>query len=222
MATSGTFGSAWDVHDLLTEAWERCGKSPDILNAETMRGARRSLYLLLVEWTNIMPPLWQVDEETLTLTVGINTYTLAPETTDILDAWLIQPGQTVRSVMTGISRDDWAMLPDITTRGRPTQFWVERLRDAPVLHLYMAPDAAYTLGYYRIRAPEAVTAGAETVDAPILWTDALAAGLAARLSVKHAPDRAAMLKAEAKEAFALASGENRERPPITIAPVVWP
>jgi len=59
------------------------------------------------------------------------------------------------------------------------------------------------------------------VDLPRLWIPALRSALAAELAEKFAPERMPMLAAKAAAAFAAASGENRERVPLRIAPSVW-
>ncbi len=57
MATSGTYAFNPAVDDLLLEAWERCGKSPNILTGDVAVSARRSLQLMAIEWTNRGVPL---------------------------------------------------------------------------------------------------------------------------------------------------------------------
>ena len=54
-------------------------------------------------------------------------------------------------------------------------------------------------------------------DARASWSEAICAGLAAKLALKYAPERLAMLKAEWMEQRAAARIESRERGNITIS-----
>lgn len=215
MATSGTYAFNPTADDLLTEAWERLGKSPAELTGDVARAARRCLQFLQVEWTNAGLNLWQVERATLALIVGTSDYTLDPSTVDLLDA-TVTIGTTER-LMVPIGRSDYAAIPVKSLQAAPTQYWVERLSVAPVLHVYPTPDSAYTLTYYRLRQPQDISGLGQNLDAPVLWTDALAGGLAARLAVKYAPDRLQLLGPLYADALAKASGENRSRAPLKIS-----
>lgn len=214
MTASGTYAFAPQTDDLLLEAWERLGKSPAALTGDVARAARRSLQYLTIDWTNRGVNLWQVDQQSFSTVIGTNAYTLAAATVEPLDVTVTVSG--VERTMAAIGRDDWAAIPVKTTQTIPTQYWTERVTGTPIMHIYPAPDAVYTIQYYRLREPQDIGALANTPDAPMLWTDALASGLAARLAVKYAPDRVAGLKAEAMESYANANGDNRNRVPLRI------
>jgi hypothetical protein len=218
MATSGTFAFDPTADDLLLEAWERCGKTGQVLSGEVARSARRSLQLMLVDWQNVGLNLWQVDRQTFTLPAGQETLVTAAATSDVLEVTLSIGGTDL--LLAPISRDEWVASTNRSQRSRPTSYWSERVNPRPILHFYPLADAVYTGEYWRVRLPQDVGALGNTIDAPVLWSDALAAGLAARLAVKFANDRVALLKAEAGEAFARAAGENRERVPLTIRPML--
>lgn len=214
MTTSGTYTWNPAIDDLLTEAWERLGLTTAALTGAVARSARRSLQLMLVDWTNRAVPLWQVEDVTLPLMAGTAAYTLDASTVEALEVTINVAG--IDRVLAPISRDVWAAIPNKATQSLPTQYWCERALPAPVLHVWPVPDSAYTLTYWRLRLPQDVGALGNTPDAPVLWGDALAAGLAARLAVKFAPARAADLAAMAETAFTRASGEDRNRVPLTI------
>jgi hypothetical protein len=218
MATSGTYTFDPTADDLLVEAWERCGLTGQVLNGEAARSARRSLQLMLVHWQNRGLNLWQVEAVPFTLAAGQETLATAPATSDVLEVTVVVSAPTT-VLLAPISRDQWAALPNRTLRSWPNSYWSERVNPVPVLHFYPLPSVSIAGTYWRVRLPQDVGALGNTLDAPILWGEALSAGLAARLAVKFAPDRAAGLKAEAEEAFAAAAGENRERVPLTILPV---
>lgn len=216
MATSGTYAFDPSADDLLVEAWERCGLTAQVLNGDTARSARRSLQLMLVHWQNQGLNLWQVEDVAFSLVAGQETLATAAATSSVLEVTLRIGVSDL--LLAPMSRDEWVATPNHTQQSRPTGYWVERVNPVPVLHFYPLPNEALTGTYWRVRLPQDVGALGNTLDAPVLWAEALAAGLAARLAVKFAPDRLAALKVEAAEAFAAAAGENRERVPLTVRP----
>lgn len=218
MATSGTFAFDPTADDLLVEAWERCGLTSQVLNGETARSARRSLQLLLLGWQNRGLNLWQIEPVAFSLAAGQETITTAAATSDVLEV-TVESSPGVDVLLAPISRDQWVAQPNKALRARPTVYWSERVNPVPVLHFYPLSAVVLSGTYWRLRLPQDVGALGNTLDAPILWADALAAGLAARLAVKFAPDRVALLERQAEEAFGAAARENRERVPLTVQPV---
>ena len=73
MASSGTYTFNLDVGEIIEEAYERAGISLE--TGYDYDTARRSLNLLLTEWSNRGVNLWQLDLATQTLTSG--TYEFA-------------------------------------------------------------------------------------------------------------------------------------------------
>lgn len=216
MATSGTYAFDPTADDLLVEAWERCGLAGQVLNGDVARSARRSLQLMLVHWQNQGLNLWQVEAVPFTLAAAQGALATAPATSSVLEVTIRSGSSDI--LLAPISRDEWVATPNRSLRARPTAYWVERVNPVPVLNFYPLPDIAVSGTYWRVRLPQDVGGLGNSVDAPILWSEALAAGLASRLAVKFAPDRAALLAGEAAAAFAAAAGENRERVPLTIVP----
>jgi hypothetical protein len=216
MTTSGTYAYQLLSDELLTEAWERCGKSPAVLNAEAARSARRSLQLTLIHWTNIGVPLWQVEQVTSTLAAGQQTLTLSAEVADVLDAYVTISGND--RYLGRIGRTDYTAISNKTVSAPPSQIWVQRVLPAAIVTFYPVPDQSYPFTAWCLRQPQDVSALYQSPEAPVLWSEALAAELARRMAVKFAPDRLALLAQDAKDAFAAARTENRERVPLTILP----
>jgi hypothetical protein len=216
MPTSGITSYAPVTDDILTEAYERCGLSPATLNADVARSARRSLQLMLLDWANRSVQLWRVERQATATISGQATYATPDGTVDVLE--VILSVDDADYVLAPQGRDQWAALSRKSTMGRPTQYWAERRRDAVVLHLWPVPDDTYRLAVNRFRLPEDVGSLSQSADVPVMWSEALAAGLASRLAMKYKPDRFQMLKALAEEAFTNATGEDRERVPLTILP----
>jgi hypothetical protein len=216
MTTSGTYGFQAPVDDLLTEAWERIGLNPAALSGDHARSARRSLQAALIDWTNRGLNLWQIDNEIAPVPAGVSLFAAPAGTADILDMWINVGGQDI--ALMGVSRDEFAGIPNKAQTGRPTQFWSERRLGPDVIHLWPVPDQTYTLTINRLKQPQDVSALAQTVDAPVLWTEALYSELAARLAEKFAPARFTEKRALAEVAYRNAAGENRERVPLTLMP----
>ncbi len=219
MATSGSYDFAPQVDDLLTEAWERCRLSPAVLTGDHARSARRSIMAMLIDWTNRGINLWQIDRQITVVAQGVQVVPGPLGTIDALEVTITAIGQ-LDIMLTPISRDEWAAISTKGLLGRPTQFWSERRTDGAVLHLWPVPDRSYSLAIYRLRMPQDVSSMTQTADAPVLWTEALYSGLAARLAGKYGTDQLeAKLSAQADRAYAAAAGENRERVPLTLLPV---
>ena len=180
MTSSGTYTWLPTIDDLLLEAWERLGKSEAELTGAIARSARQSLQYMQVDWTNRGLNLWQVDQQTLSLTQGTVSYTLAAATVEPLDVTI--PVGGADRLLKPIGRDTYAAIPIKTTQAPPTQYWANRQSGSVTLYVYPAPDTAYTLTYWRMREPQDVAAFGNTPDAPKLWSEAIAAGLAARLA----------------------------------------
>lgn len=124
-------------------------------------------------------------------------------------------------IVTSISRTDYASYPDKIMQGPPTTFWFDRLSPIPSVTLWQTPDGngPYAFFYYRMRhIQDAYTTGGQTPDIPYRFLDALCADLANRLARKYAPQLVPALMLEARESWALASEEDRERVQIFMAP----
>ena len=215
---SGTYAYVPSLDDLLTDAWERCGKSPTVLNGDVVRSARRSLQLMMIDWTNRGANLWQIEPRVLTLATGQASIALTPELVDVMQATVSVGGNDL--VITPISRDEYVSIPNKSLTSRPTQYWVQRVLPAPIMWLYPTPDQPYQLTAQCLRQPQDVMTFSAGADAPLLFAEAVTAGLAARLSMKFAMDRYQLLSGEAAIAYRNATGEDRERVPLRVTPRV--
>lgn len=222
MTASGTYTFNPENVDLITDAWERCGKDRSAMTGDLARSARMSLDLMFASWSNRHINLWAVEPVTLPLLANTPSYTLPDGTIDIMDAY-ITPTATGRDRTIGRMSDfaTYNALPNKLQIGQPVQFYVRR-GIAPSLYVWMVPSAngLFTLTYWRLRRIQDVGAAADNPDVTYQWLDAIAAGLAARLARKWAPDRVESLKTEADEAFKVAAGENRQRGPMLLLPDV--
>lgn len=223
MTTSGltSFGYGTENEDLITEAWERCGRDPSELTPVIGRSALRSLNLMFTDWANLGPNLFAIDEQFISLVSGTTSYTIPQDTVDVLQVLVEQTVASAPQDLTigRISRSEYFALPNKTQTGeRPTQFYLERTV-IPVMYLWPVPDnSTRTVKYYRMRMLQNIGALSQTPDVANRWLDAVCAGLAARLAVKYAPDRLGTLQPLADKAYENAAYEDAERVALRIAP----
>lgn len=212
MATSGTTAFNMDFTEIAEEAWERAGR--EMRSGYDLRTARRSMNLMTIEWQNRGLNLWTIDEGTVSLVSGTAQYTLPADTVDLLEQVIRTGSGSTQQDLTinRISVSTYASIPNKTTTGRPIQFWIERLVDAPKINVWPVPDSNdYTFKYWRMRRIEDAGRGVETADMPFRFLPCLVAGLAYHIAMKE-PElagRLPMLKAVYDEEFERAASEDR-------------
>ena len=120
--------------------------------------------------------------------------------------------------MSRISRDTYLAIPNKTTTGRPTQFFLDR-QITPNLKIWPAPENSTDVIHYdaltRIQDADSPT---NTMEVPFRFYPCLTAGLAYYISMKKAPDRIQLLKSVYEEEFERAMGEDRDRSSFTVTP----
>ena len=135
MATSSSTNFDLDVAEYIEEAFERCG-----LEARTgydLQTARRSMNIMLSEWANRGLNQWTIQQRTQTVTANDSEYSLDTDLIDILSLVVRRDGTDFS--MTRISRDTFLNLPNKTSTGRPTQYFLDR-QITPNLKLYPTPE----------------------------------------------------------------------------------
>lgn len=217
MTISGTTSFVPSIGGLMSYAYSLCGIRRTALVQEHLVDAQMAANLMLAAWDNSTPNLWKVDEVTQTLVQGVATYDVDPSTVTMLDAYirtLDQQGNPQDDrIIWPISRTEYASIPNKTWQAPPTVFWFDRLL-SPTVTLWQVPDGqtTYELHYYRVtQIDDAALANGQTLDLPVWFLDAFTWGLAARLAVSYAPDRAVALDAKAKEAIQIARDQNVEQ-----------
>jgi hypothetical protein len=221
MAVSGTKTFELDVADYIEEAFERCGI--EIRTGYDQRTARRSLNILLAEWSNRGLNQWTIERATIPITAGTPNYTLPSTVIDFLTVVVRMPtGPSTPSqvdlTVDRISRDYYLNIPNKLTQGRPVQYVVDR-QITPVLFVWPAPDQSYNLIVDRLVRMDDAGAGANTLQVPFRFYPCLAAGLAYYIAMKKAPDRVQLLKAVYEEEFDRAMSEDRDRAALSLTPV---
>jgi len=137
-------------------------------------------------------------------------------TIDILSAVIRRSGTDVS--ISRVSRDTFLNIPNKTTTGRPTQYYVDR-QITPVLKIWPTPENSTDIFIYDrlVRIDDADTS-ANTVEIPFRFYPCLAAGLAYYIALKRSPDRVQLLKGLYEEEFIRAADEDRDKVSINLVP----
>lgn len=126
--TSGSTAFNLDLSELVEEAFERAGS--ELRTGYDLRTARRSLNIMFADWANRGINLWTIEQGTIDLVQGQNTYALPVDTVDLLEH-VIRTGANVAATqadltITRISVSTYATLPNKLQQARPIQVWVQR------------------------------------------------------------------------------------------------
>ena len=242
--------------ECLFEAYSRCQVRGPALTQEHMTDGRRSLQLALNSWTNKGVNLFQLEQGVIKLVAGVATYVLPPEVISIADLYyntilstgigpdldspsydpslptasadpIVAITQSSDRWLKPFGHADYARLPDKTTPGTLTNYWMNRIGPpAPTTITFWKPPAVgwpnAAATYFAIRAPQDPNlANGETPDIVTRFLDALVAELARRLARKYAPQLIGArgsggLLDDAEEAWDLAASEDTEKSEVFI------
>jgi hypothetical protein len=126
--TSGATAFNLDLTELVEEAFERAGG--ELRTGYDLRTARRSLNIMFADWANRGINLWTIEQGTIDLVQGQNTYPLPNDTIDLLEH-VIRTGANISATqadltITRISVSTYATIPNKITQARPIQVWIQR------------------------------------------------------------------------------------------------
>src|SRR3990167_9129077 len=124
MTSSATYTYDPNIGEFTDEAYERVGLDPAVLTVRHARSARRSLNLMFSEWATRGVRLFQVDEQTQTLTESDPSYSHASGTLTILHAVIRR--SDVDTPVHRIGMEQYAMLPNKTSEGLPSMIYHDR------------------------------------------------------------------------------------------------
>jgi hypothetical protein len=215
------------ISELGLDAWERVGVQANQLTTAHLTSMRRSMNLVLTRWTNRGINLWRVAQSTITLVPGQATYALDLTCIDMLDTYVstVSGGISTDTIITPMSRNTYASLPNKLQAGRPVMYWFDRTI-SPTVTVWPVPDtsAPYTMTTFTYsQVQDADPASGNTLSIPYRFLEAFTAAIAAHLAMKFSPpDRAVALAGYANETFQESSDEDREKISVTIAPDLSP
>jgi hypothetical protein len=126
--TSGAVSFNLDLTELVEEAFERAGG--ELRTGYDIKTARRSLNIMFADWANRGINLWTIEQGTIDLVQGQNTYPLPDDTIDLLEH-VIRTGANVAATqadltITRISVSTYATIPNKIQQARPIQIWIQR------------------------------------------------------------------------------------------------
>jgi len=214
MATSGSKNFELDVSDYIEEAFERCGL--EVRTGYDLKTAKRSLNLMLADWSNRGLNQWTIKQRSITMVQGDGEYDLGADVIDVLSV-VVRRDSTDYS-LERLSRDDYITIPNKTTQGRPNQFFLDR-QLTPNLKIWPIPDnSTDVILYDALTRMDDADTFVNTMDIPFRFYPCLAAGLSYYLSLKRAPQRTQLLKAVYEEEVQRAAEEDRDRASFNVAP----
>ena len=203
------------ISEIIEEAFERCGIQDR--SGYELKTARRSLNLLLAEWSNRGLNLWTIQKQTAALAADTTSLSgtalfgaganAASEIVEITDM-VIRDSSNNEYSCSPISRSTYLNYTVKTSGGRPTQFYIEKTIN-PTLYLYPAADVAYTVVYYAMLRMKDSGAYTNNAEIPFSFLPCLTAGLAYYIALKYAPERTQILKIAYEEEFRRAADTNR-------------
>jgi len=226
MGTSGTTSFNLDVADVVDEAMSMLG-GEQTLGFEPLE-ARRTLNLLLIDWMNRGILLWKQAAATLDMTNGTSSYTLPTSLIDITEIVhrTINGSTQTDLALSRITIEAYQRITNKTQTGRPTQYAINRLRDAAQLYLWPTPDATTASGtpilsYFSFNRVEDVNKSNQDFDIPFRFLPCLSTGLAYKMAMKRpgiTAERTSILKQMYEEELTPAMYADKERASLLIKP----
>ena len=214
MTVSGSKNFELDVADYIEEAFERCGL--EVRTGYDLKTAKRSLNLMLAEWANRGLNQWTIKQRSFTSTQGDGDISISADVIDVLS--VVVRRSNTDYALDRVSRDTFLSIPNKTSQGRPSQFFLDR-QTTPVLQIWPRPENNTDVVIYdaltRMNDADGQT---NTLDMPFRFYPCLAAGLAYYISMKRAPNRVQLLKAVYEEEFERAMTEDRDRSSFNVVP----
>lgn len=216
--TTKTFNFSPSLGEIVLNAFGRVQVRPAEISQNHMFTARMAANLLLSEWSNQTPNLWEVGLQTLPLTQGVATYSIPASTVMILDLYVSSGG--IDRYLTQVSRTEYSSYSNKTQQGTPTVYWYDRLISQTIT-LFPVPDGSgpYTVKFYSVRQTQDadVTSGIN-VEVPYRFLEAYCAGMAWKLAETYAPQLEDKLFARYSRAWTIAATQDVESVPLVIAP----
>lgn len=189
--------------------------------ADQVTEASEALNMLVKAWESDSMPLWGLEEHTIDLVTGVNTYKIGtgqdidiPKPLRILQAW--NSNNNIDTPMRLLTKQEYNMLGNKITQGVPIQFYYDVQRDYGKLKLFPTPSAiaedSYTVSFVYQRPFEDFDSATNTADFPQEWIEAIKYGLAVRLSAEYGltVEQRRELRTDAKEIKDLALSNGTE------------
>ena len=211
MATSGV--ATWQLtrDEIINSSLRKLGilAEGDSANTSQLTTGAQALNSLMKMLEIKGMPLWAIREYTFTTVAGTNTYNIGTGQTlsvtmplKVVQATRIESPTAVNIPMTIYTHYDFNMLPVTTTSGEPIILFYQPYINFGVIKVWPTPiDSNTTITLTYQRPFEDVVSGADNIDFPSYWTDAIIYHLARRLAPEYgtSKEERAMLASEAKD-----------------------
>ena len=226
--TSGTYDWFLSNSGVVIEAFDRIGLRPPELTRHHMMSARNSINLECLQWANVGINLFKVISGTINLIANQATYALQADLVTLTDVWYTTvngngAGYNQDRILTPVTRQEYAMIPNKLQPGIPNQFWYEMLA-TPTITFWQPPSQGapdYVVNWFGLQQiQDANLGGGERPDIVYRAIDALCARLAWRLAIKFAPAMTAARKDDATEAWNDFATRDQEMGGMVIQPNV--
>lgn len=217
-----TYNFAPSIGETVLNALSRDRIRGPMVQAEHLHMASLEANLMQAEWSNRGPTLWTITETIVPLTAGVATYPVDPTTIMVTNVTIGRgdPPNESELTITPVSRQEFSMIPNKFSPGRPTIYWYDRSL-APTITLWPVPDTAYWMHLWGFgQIGDAAIAGQGQFAVPYRWLDACCAGLAHRLARHYAQDLEAQRKADYDQAYQIAATQDTEDAPLYIWPMI--
>lgn len=149
------------------------------------------------------------------------TWTVSTSQTIASGPIIGETAQSINRLILPVSRTEYASYPNKEQQGFPTTYWQDRLINGTVT-LWPVPDGTQTaLSYYQVgQIDDAAFTSGMQVNMPNYFYEAFVYALAQRLAMIWAPDKVAMIKPLADEAYMIAVEQNVETADTYISPMI--
>ena len=198
--TSGTTTFSVTRDDIIKGALRKIGvvAQGELPTAEQTTEAAFALNLLVKAWAADGMPLWAIRTTAIPVVDGKTSYTIGTAITNdvvtdkplkVIQAWNRDPTSNVDIPMRMLTKQEYAILGNKVTPGKPVQIYYEPQENIGVLNLFPTPAAAdvgTSTIYITYQRPfEDFNIATDAPDFPQEWYDAVVYGLAVRLAPEY-------------------------------------
>jgi hypothetical protein len=197
MSTSGSTNFSITRDQLIAGALRLCGvlAEGETATATQVTNASEALNMLVKRLEADGMPLWAIKQSTITMSASTNSYNIGIGQTINTDKPLkviqafIRDSSNNDTPMRIVTRQEYNVLGNKASSGRPIQVFYEPLNDYGVLHIFPTPSATDASGntlYIVYQRPfEDFDASTDNPDFPQEWYEVLKYQLAARMAGEY-------------------------------------
>ena len=211
MATSGQ--SSWQLtrDEIINAALRKLGVLSEGVsaNSDQLLTASQALNSLMKTLEAKGMPIWAINEYSFTTSTNISTYSIGagltlntPAPLRVVQAYRVESANGVNIPMNIYDHYNFNLLPINSVSSEPITLFYQPFITSGTIKLWPTPaDATTTIKIVYQRPFEDVVVGANNIDFPSYWTDAIIYHLARRLAPEYGTSKEdrSILAAEAKD-----------------------